>query len=541
MGSLSNELKHHGVKGMKWGIRKERELVGDNGKDDFESDKRPMNLSEDEKKVLKKVGLSEKDSTRLQDKYGPGTLSKKPKPRLTDKQKKILIGVGVGVVATVGVAAAIFFTKRHMDEKASQAIWEQGAALRDRIAEQKEASHAARMATDFANPQNWTEQFQEFMGDYQGSAMDRIAGLDPNKLGTESFSFKAGDLLKRISTESETSIRPDGFYAAFKEQDVNRYKAVLPLFWRHWGKNTDEGFVVNLKAAKDFVVPSEKQVFDIFRDTMDDMVEFDNPFMPSGPKTRVTFSSLLKAAGFGTADMGVLLNGSADDVKDNIAKNSWFNFVANWVSADTPYNKHFFDKLKGMGFDALIDSNDVGGLAETPLRVLNGSIFSIAGADALPATAIKAAQEAILALKHAMAFFLGGESKDMTLENALAHHGVKGMKWGVRRSDDQLRRARGDISEDYLLSRKHKKTPVRALSNSQLKALNERLQLERNNNDLQSRSALAKIKKGTAIAAAVLAVGTTVTTAYNFSQSPAGKAVISIVTGGKKKNPDWLF
>lgn len=118
------------------------------------------------------------------------------------------------------------------------------------------------------------------------------------------------------------------------------------------------------------------------------------------------------------------------------------------------------------------------------------------------------------------------------LDNALAHYGIKGMKWGVRRDDRQLLRARGDISEDYIVSRKNKKKPIPQLSNAQLKALNERLQLERTNNDLQSRSALAKIKKGTAVAGTVLAIGTTVTTAYNFAQSPAGKAIWELI---KKK------
>lgn len=110
-------------------------------------------------------------------------------------------------------------------------------------------------------------------------------------------------------------------------------------------------------------------------------------------------------------------------------------------------------------------------------------------------------------------------------EGEMAQYGIKGQKWGVRRSDAQLRRARGDISEDHIVTRKNMKKKLPTLSNAQLESLNKRLQLERTNNDLQSRTALAKIKKGTAVAGTILAVGTTVTTAYNFSQSPAGKAI----------------
>lgn len=125
-------------------------------------------------------------------------------------------------------------------------------------------------------------------------------------------------------------------------------------------------------------------------------------------------------------------------------------------------------------------------------------------------------------------------------EDEMKHYGVLGQKWGVRRSENQLRRARGDISEDYVVSRKNKKKPIPSLSNAQLKALNERLQLERTNNDLQSRSALAKIKKGTAVAGTILAVGTTLTAAYNFTQTPIGKVMFSAFKKDKT-NQDWLF
>jgi hypothetical protein len=69
----------------------------------------------------------------------------------------------------------------------------------------------------------------------------------------------------------------------------------------------------------------------------------------------------------------------------------------------------------------------------------------------------------------------------------LYHHGIKDMKWGVRRfqNEDGTRTAAGKRrdrengrSEDYEKSRKDKSKGTKSLSNDELKKLNERLRLE---------------------------------------------------------------
>lgn len=112
------------------------------------------------------------------------------------------------------------------------------------------------------------------------------------------------------------------------------------------------------------------------------------------------------------------------------------------------------------------------------------------------------------------------------LADTIRHSGVKGMKWGVVRSRGANGQVRGSASEDHVTSRILKKTKPSQMSNAELRKLNERLQLERTNNDLQSRSAMAKIKTGTQVAGTILAVGTTINSAYKFTKSPAGRALI---------------
>jgi hypothetical protein len=117
---------------------------------------------------------------------------------------------------------------------------------------------------------------------------------------------------------------------------------------------------------------------------------------------------------------------------------------------------------------------------------------------------------------------------DMPTE--LKHYGKKGMKWGVIRERGTDGRVTSKVvSEDHAKSRELKAKPRSQMSNAELETLNKRLQLEKTNNELQSRTALQKIKTGTSIAATILAVGGTANAAVSFVKSPAGQAVIKTV------------
>lgn len=65
----------------------------------------------------------------------------------------------------------------------------------------------------------------------------------------------------------------------------------------------------------------------------------------------------------------------------------------------------------------------------------------------------------------------------------LEHHGIKGMKWGVRRSESQLSRARGNskssVEERERANRKNAVKNRRTMSDTELKKRIERLKLER--------------------------------------------------------------
>ena len=99
------------------------------------------------------------------------------------------------------------------------------------------------------------------------------------------------------------------------------------------------------------------------------------------------------------------------------------------------------------------------------------------------------------------------------MDKTLQHYGIPGMKWGVRRSEAQLARARGkkSWSDDAKEAKKIKKKKVNQMSNSELKKVNERVRLEQEYSRLNPKT----VKKGMNAVAKTAVATTTVLTLYN--------------------------
>ena len=105
-----------------------------------------------------------------------------------------------------------------------------------------------------------------------------------------------------------------------------------------------------------------------------------------------------------------------------------------------------------------------------------------------------------------------------TYNYELSHHGIKGMKWGVRRTEAQLARARGRAerkgwSKDASEVAGIKTKSVKEMSNAELRKMNERIQLEQQ----YSRLNPSAIKKGFAFVAGTAVVMETALKVYNNS------------------------
>jgi hypothetical protein len=440
---LEDLLVHHGIKGMKWGVHKKEDLVGRQP-----GAKTP--LSQRDHEILKKAGVDPSHGPALQAKYGPGSLGKEEKkPLLTPNQKKVVAGI---IVAGGAAAAMYYLHKQGLLGGPSKADF----GLKDDFnmsvfkAERKAAAAAEKAADPMRIP-----QFVKEWNQYQNTAGTRGGGYTKDmvdKLSTEAIHHPAGSIFKRVSTEMETDIRPGGFFASPHPEDVERYKAILPVFWKQWGLGKKEGFVVNLKANTDIKAPSPKDTFEMFKG----MLHED-----------VSATDLLgRAQTFKVKDL-FYAHGAMGD--EEMARKMFPQFAQNWANTNHPATEHFFKKLKENGFNAVVDMNDAGALSKQPMRLLDGTVFSIDSHETLSAAAIRTAQENIQALVH---FFmqLGGNflahlgivnqstsPKEGTMatltqdelasmgEDFIEHFGVRGMHWGVRRgkSSTGVNRVRG--------------------------------------------------------------------------------------------------
>lgn len=86
----------------------------------------------------------------------------------------------------------------------------------------------------------------------------------------------------------------------------------------------------------------------------------------------------------------------------------------------------------------------------------------------------------------------------MSNEYYLVHWGIKGQRWGVRRTKAQLARAGGsskkskseDVHDDY--KKAHSSKSVKSMSNQELSSVNKRLQMEKQYSDLTKKKSKGK-------------------------------------------------
>lgn len=115
-------------------------------------------------------------------------------------------------------------------------------------------------------------------------------------------------------------------------------------------------------------------------------------------------------------------------------------------------------------------------------------------------------------------------TEEGTIEEHLEHHGIKGMRWGVRRANP----SQTPQSGDYKKVAKLKSKPAQSLSNKQLKTVNERGNLETQFSRLNP----SKKSKGKLHAKEFLEVAGLVTSIYALSTTPLAKKLMSV---GKKQ------
>lgn len=474
-------LEHYGVKGQKWGVVKKEESGRDSGGG--------VSLGALGKG---KPETDEDRSAQLKAKYGPDSMKDIPpvppqKQRgwnsLSDTQKKLIIGAG-----GVAVAGGLLYLYGK-DSQARQLARDQ-RYVDESVGKIKKFKDLADMSPDKIN-----------------------VGL--NAHWDKGVDLKPGHILQRLSTVKETDVRPSGFFAAFDPKDVERYKGELPIWWKKWGGDfakANDGYLTQIAAQKGVKAPSGKETLDILKSVYDD-------------------DRLISQLVGGPGLLAMKPNDRAK-VVEGMAKSGFNNFVVHFANGmdHDPHVQKFFGLVKDRGYNAVIDFNDSGKLARTPIRLLDGIDFKVVGNVRVPRIELdKAAvnlKELVMAALDRLGSFLEHHGFQSRVDSFLEHVGVKGMRWGVRRNGSSVTSGKKQkpVSTDRKRVDKLRSKGAPALSTKQLKSVKERMELESSFSRLNP----TKVQKGHAHVKEFLAIAGTAGSLYALSKSPAGKALMNL-------------
>jgi hypothetical protein len=111
------------------------------------------------------------------------------------------------------------------------------------------------------------------------------------------------------------------------------------------------------------------------------------------------------------------------------------------------------------------------------------------------------------------------------VDDFLAHYGIKGMRWGIRRNRAQIDAGSSDdAARANEIRAKVRTSGVSSLSNQEMQQLVQRINLEQQYARLTYSP--SKLQQGKARVDSVLATGKTINNVYQFANSPMGKMML---------------
>lgn len=254
------ELYHHGVKGMKWGIRRYQNKDG--------------TLTSKGKKRYEKSNDNSNDEDEIKN----------------NKSRKILTKRNIAIGATVVGASLAAMGAMYVYKKTNPTM------------------HVKYM------------NFGEI--------------VDVNNLSSKDIIVKKGTKFHRVSSKSVEDYAEEGkrIYTSYLKSDARIYKEEMPKFIRRWGNQgiiSDDGktsYEHIMKMNKDIKAPSKKLMAEIY----------------------------MKVTGNNEVDSG-----------------RYQRFMENLNNNDNPDTKKFFQYVKNLGYNAILDENDAGNFTKSPLILLN--------------------------------------------------------------------------------------------------------------------------------------------------------------------------
>jgi hypothetical protein len=342
-------------------------------------------------------------------------------------KSKMLLGAGI-VLAILASAAGAVVLKGHFDTAKLAKAFERGEnarRLQEATAKQAAAAVAEKARLASANPGDIVKK-EDWWQKLVNTEMDRVSGISKDAfegMDETPVSVPPGRVFHRMSKDSEEILR-ERLYASVEGDDSERYKATMPMFWDKQkeqlaglGFDFDEfgdddgfdedgalkpppggGFQVAIKAVNEIKSPgaktrikeyiklldtplSERPELEAYLEQANDMRRFVNK--PPLATAQATIRDLMDDGNSATLD------------NEAFALKTYRNFALG-LAHDSPMNNAYFDAIKKLGFNALIDDNDAGKISDSPFLIFDSDKdLQRIGATPITAEEIRNAQQNI--------------------------------------------------------------------------------------------------------------------------------------------------
>ena len=354
----ADELYHHGIKGMKWGVRRFQRKDGS-----LTSAGKKRYLDDPSVKSSKAKMESDRAKQRLANaEYNKASNKASYIPTKSNRQ-----------ALNKAYADKIKADSEYRRSKFDYSTNKEAARLRESGKEIKNKSkHRLKLEEQYKKMGLTDEQAQaaankrirteKILAASAALTVTACAAYVANKKLKDRIDgvIKAGDQMQRISMTDNGGKLHDVFYAAKGDHDIKRYEGMLGAAR---SKQAGSAYKLKLEATRDIKVASKDHAAKIFEDLYKNDKEFRD--------------SAIRYARINVQGKNAVLDLSKSDART--MKKMYENFNSHLVNMrhdPSKVDQAFYDKLKKAGYGAIQDINDMkfsGYNAKNPLIVFDHS------------------------------------------------------------------------------------------------------------------------------------------------------------------------